>query len=286
MKRILQMETDDTDLITIEGLEIFAHHGAYDFERQQGQVFVVNAILYTDLSVPGETDDLEQSTNYALICHQIEKSMTENTYDLIERAAHKVIEDILLNFPLIQKVRLELQKPHAPVGMDFENISVTVTRGWNRVYIAFGSNMGNRKELIENALNEIEHSASFRYVKVSGLYESAPYGGVEQEPFLNGVLEAQTWLTPKQLLRYLQSLEEKAGRIRALKWGPRTLDLDILFYNHLILEDPQLTIPHKDMANRDFVLTPLKELAAYYRHPVTGKTIEEMEGEVKERYCM
>lgn len=274
------------DCIIIKGLQIHAHHGVYDFEKKQGQMFVVNAALYTDLSRAGKSDDLSHSTHYGEVCAQIQKSLTEQSFDLIEKAAQKVIEDILITFPLITGVQLELQKPQAPVEIEFEVISVCMTRGWNRVYIAFGSNMGDRRETIRRALEEIEHNPCFRSLRVSDFHETRPYGGIRQENFTNGVLEVQTWLSPRQLLDYLHELEQQAGRVRKVRWGPRTLDMDILFYNREIIDEPDLTIPHKDMANRDFVLVPLAQLAGYFRHPLTGKTIEEMEKELKERYCL
>ena len=271
------------DCIRIKGLQIFAHHGVYEFEKTQGQLFVVNAVLYTDLSKAGASDRLEESTHYGEVCRQIEKSLTEQSYDLIEKAAGKAIEDILQSFPLIDEVTLELNKPQAPVAMKFENLSVEMTRGWHRVYLAFGSNMGDRRAYIDEALNSIKAHPHFRNIKVSDCFTTAPYGGVEQEDFLNGVLEAETMMTPGQLLSYLHQLEAQAGRERRVHWGPRTLDLDILFYGKEIVEEEDLQIPHKDLANRDFVLMPMMQLAPFFIHPVTGKTVEEMAEELKER---
>jgi dihydroneopterin aldolase/2-amino-4-hydroxy-6-hydroxymethyldihydropteridine diphosphokinase len=108
----------------------------------------------------------------------------------------------------------------------------------------------------------------------------------QQEDFLNGVLEAETLMDPRQLLTYLQQEEALAGRERKEHWGPRTLDLDILFYDDLILDEENLQIPHKDMANRDFVLRPLSDLAPYKRHPLTKKTVEEMLNELKEHHII
>lgn len=272
------------DVIKIENLKVFAYHGVFEEEKRNGQDFYVNARLVSDLKKAGMTDNLYDSTHYGEVCRQIEKSLTKESYDLIERAAEKTIEDILIHFPLIQEVTLELRKPHAPIPMEFESVSVEITRGWHKAYIAFGSNMGDKETYIKDAIRELEESTYFKNLKVSEFFYSEPYGGVEQEDFVNGVLETETMFEPYELLDFLHQLEAKANRVRLKHWGPRTLDLDIIFYDDLILEEEKLQIPHKDMKNRDFVLVPLAQLAGYKRHPLFRITVDEMVNNLKERY--
>lgn len=272
------------DVIRIDNLKVFAYHGVFEEEKKNGQFFYVNARLTSDLKKAGMTDSLPDSTHYGEVCLQIEKSLTRENYDLIERAAEKTIEDILVHFPLIQEVTLELRKPDAPIPMDFASVSVEITRGWHKTYIAFGSNMGNKEAYIKEAIQEFQDSIYFRNMKVSEFFVSAPYGGVEQENFVNGVLETETMLEPYELLDFLHELEAKANRVRKQHWGPRTLDLDIIFYDDLILDEEHLQIPHKDMKNRDFVLVPLAGLAGYKRHPLLNITVDEMVNELRERY--
>ena len=112
--------------------------------------------------------------------------------------------------------------------------------------------------------------------QVSKYYETAPYGMTEQEDFLNACLSLRTLLTPEELLEELHRIEQEAGRERIIHWGPRTLDLDLIFYDDLILESDELCIPHVEMHKRRFVLEPLCEIAPYRRHPVYGKTVQEM----------
>lgn len=271
------------DVITIKNLEVFAYHGVFPEEKREGQKFYINANLYCDLSKPAATDHLEDSTHYGLVCEQITKSMTEKSYDLIEKAAGTVAKDILLYFPLVKGVEIEVQKPEAPIGLPFETVSVTLEKGWHRVYVAFGSNLGEREKLIQEALEEIKAQDFVRDMVISSFVISKPYGEVEQGDFVNGVCGFDTFLTPWELLEFLQSLEQKAHRERLVHWGPRTLDLDILLYDDLVLDHKDLTIPHKDMKNRDFVLTPLKEIAPFFRHPIYQKTVEEMETELVHR---
>ena len=272
------------DVIKIEDLEIFAHHGVFEDEKKNGQKFYMNAWLYCDLKKAGMSDQLTDSTHYGEVCLQMKQSMTEESFDLIERACEKTVEDILLRFPLIQGVRLEVRKPNAPIPMNFSSVSVTITRKWHRAYIAFGSNMGDREGYINNAIEWMQNCSYFRNIRVSDSYYSTPYGGVKQDDFVNGVMEIETMLEPKELLRILQEAEQNANRERIQHWGPRTLDLDILLFDDMIIDEKDLQIPHKDMKNRDFVLVPLAQLAGFKRHPVLNITVEEMVNNLKERY--
>lgn len=272
------------DTIKIENLKIFAYHGVFEEEKRNGQDFYVNGVLKSDLKKAGMTDNLLDSTHYGEVCLQIKKSLTETKYDLIERACERAIEDILFQFPLIREVTLEVRKPNAPIPMEFDSVSVEITRGWHKVYIAFGSNMGEKEKYIMDAVQKFLDSKFFKKVRVSDFYYSSPYGGVQQDDFVNGVLEAETILEPYELLDFLHELEAKAQRVREQHWGPRTLDLDIIFYDDLIMDEELLQIPHKDMKNRDFVLVPLVGLAPYKRHPVFHITVEEMVCNLKEHY--
>lgn len=272
------------DVIKIENLKVFAHHGVFEDEKRNGQDFYVNARLVSDLKRAGMTDNLSDSTHYGEVCLQIEKSLTKTNYDLIERAAQAAIEDIMIKFPLIQEVTLELKKPHAPIPMEFESVSVEITRGWHKVYIAFGSNLGEKDKYISDAIQEMRENRYFRNIVVSDFFYSSPYGGVEQDDFVNGVMEAETMLEPYELLDYLHELEARANRIRKQHWGPRTLDLDIIFYDDLVLDEKDLQIPHKDMVNRDFVLVPLAQLAGYKRHPLLKITVDDLVKSLKEYY--
>ena len=112
--------------------------------------------------------------------------------------------------------------------------------------------------------------------KVSGYLVTEPYGGVEQDEFLNGVLRVRTLLSPEDLLDRLHILEQAADRKRIVHWGPRTLDLDILLYDNEIIDTEELHVPHIDMENRDFVLKPMVEIAPYFRHPVLNQTMSQL----------
>ena len=139
------------------------------------------------------------------------------------------------------------------------------------VYIAFGSNKGDRRENILKALQEA--SAYCRITKISPLYLSEPEGFLEQEDFINGVFEAKTSLTPIQLLASLKETEKRLGREKSFKDGPREIDLDIIFYDKEIVTFPHLYIPHQSFRGREFVLLPLKQIAPDFADPFSGKSV-------------
>lgn len=285
------------DKIKIKNLEVFAKHGVFPEENKLGQKFLVSAVLYTDTRKAGKKDDLTSSIHYGEICRFIDNYMKSHTFQLIERAAETLAEELLLHTPHLKKVRLEVKKPWAPIGLPLETASVEIERQWHTAYIALGSNIGDRQANLDQAVETLGHlprelcldglcsqkednsRKDIRHthvVKVSKYYETLPYGMTEQPDFLNACLKLRTLLTPQELLKILQKIEQDAGRERVIHWGPRTLDLDIIFYDDLVLETADLCIPHVEMHKRRFVLEPLHDIAPYKRHPVYGKTVREM----------
>lgn len=261
------------DEIRIEDLEVFAHHGVYPEETEQGQYFYVNAVLYTDTRKAGLQDELQLSTNYGEVSLFIHRWMQDNTCQLLEAVAERLSRELLLQFPFVASLDMEIRKPNAPIPLTFSSVSVKVHRGWHRAFIALGSNMGDTEKYLGDAIEALRRHPLMEVLKVSTLIQTAPYGGVEQDDFLNGVLCLDTLLDPEELLEELQKLEKAAGRERKIHWGPRTLDLDILFYDRLIYGSENLMIPHADLCNREFVLKPMAEIAPYFVHPVSGKTM-------------
>lgn len=150
----------------------------------------------------------------------------------------------------------------------------------NRVYIAFGSNVGDSKSIIEKAFILIEQN-NMKIINKSALYETKPYGYKDQPNFINGALEIETEFNARQTLERLLAIEKELGRTREIHWGPRTLDLDVIFFNNEIYKEEDLVIPHPDMQNRDFVLKPLNDICPEYVHPETGKSVEQMLGELR-----
>ena len=264
------------DRICIDELKIFAHHGVFEHENINGQNFYVNAVLYVDTEKAGLTDELEHSVDYGMVCGVIKEAMTQQTYKLIEAAAQAVAVAVLKSSPLIVRTDIEIRKPEAPIDMEFGSVSVKISRSWHTALIALGSNIGDSKSIIAEAVKKIEQNEYIRSVKQSSLIVTKPYGYTEQDDFLNGALMCETVLSPHGLLDLMHGIENEAGRTREIHWGPRTLDLDLIFYDRSIISEPDLTVPHPDMQNRDFVLRPAAELMPEYVHPVLGCKVSEL----------
>lgn len=264
------------DEIHIENLQIYANHGVFHEENVLGQKFVVSAVLYTDTMIAGKRDDLELSTNYGTVSRFLTEYLQKNTYKLIEAVAEHTAEAVLTEFPLLAGITLEIKKPWAPVGLPMDYVSVKITRFWHDAYIALGSNMGDTRGYLNEAVRRLDELNGCEVVKVSDYIVTKPYGGVKQDDFLNGCLLLRTLYLPEELLDVLHIIEAEADRKREVRWGPRTLDLDIIMYDDLVMETENLVIPHVEMHLRDFVLKPLAEIAPYKRHPVLGKTVKQM----------
>lgn len=264
------------DEIRIQNLEVFANHGVFQEETNLGQKFLFSLTMYTDTRKAGKSDCLEESIHYGEVSQFITEYTKTHTRKLIEAAAEDLATALLLHYPLLKGVTLELEKPWAPVGLPLETVSVKISRFWHRSYIALGSNLGDKKAYLDQAVKALHEHPQCRVQKVSSYLVTEPYGGVEQDDFFNACLALDTLLSPQELLDLLHEIEQAAHRERLIHWGPRTLDLDILLYDNEVLETEDLIIPHIEMHKRNFVLKPLTEIASYKRHPILGKTVGEL----------
>lgn len=271
------------DQIIIQDLSIYAKHGVYTEENILGQQFLVSVYIDLDLSNAGQKDDLQYTIDYGKICHFVTNYMQSHTFKLIEAAAEHLAEEILLRYEQIKKIRIKVKKPWAPIGLPIKNVCVSVDRTRHSVYLSLGSNLGDRQAYLQQAIEELNALGSCKVCEQSKIIETEPYGDVPQDKFLNCVVRIETVLNPQRLLEALHTIEAHANRTREVHWGPRTLDLDILFYDHITMNTQQLTIPHADLHNRSFVLEPLCEIAPWYQHPVLHKTVRELlDGLVKD----
>ena len=142
-----------------------------------------------------------------------------------------------------------------------------------KVFVGLGSNLGERESMIRLALDDLARLPSTALVRASSLYETEPVGDTEQPNFLNAVAQLETELAARQLLWNLLLIERRLGRVRSRRWGPRTIDLDLLLYGSEVLDEPGLQVPHPELIRRSFVLVPLVELDPLVVHPVTGETL-------------
>jgi len=145
----------------------------------------------------------------------------------------------------------------------------------NGIYLSLGSNLGDRMKNLQEAVRLL-HSEGLKIVKQSAVYETAPWGFTDQPSFLNAVVEVATTFNPHELLTLCLQTENRLGRKREMKWGPRIIDIDILFFGDVVLHEDQLAIPHPGIAARLFVLMPLCDIAPNEQHPETGLTFREI----------
>jgi len=143
-------------------------------------------------------------------------------------------------------------------------------------YIALGSNMGDRKEYLDRALNMLAETPGVEVVSVSSYLETEPVGYVDQPAFLNAAASVDTTLSAHDLLSVCLGIEDALGRVRGVRWGPRTIDLDVLMYGDEVIDTPELVVPHPLMHERRFVLEPLCEIAPEAVHPVLSRSVKQL----------
>ncbi|SVC60807.1 uncharacterized protein METZ01_LOCUS313661 [marine metagenome] len=141
-------------------------------------------------------------------------------------------------------------------------------------YIGIGSNLGTSGENCVEAIEKISTNDHIKIISKSSFYKTAPIGDIEQDWFINSVIRVDTKLNPKELLLTLLNIESEMGRMRKEKWGPRLIDLDLLFYDKLILNQEGITLPHPEIQKRNFVLVPLNEISENLTHPILKKTVK------------
>jgi dihydroneopterin aldolase/2-amino-4-hydroxy-6-hydroxymethyldihydropteridine diphosphokinase len=150
----------------------------------------------------------------------------------------------------------------------------------SKVYISLGSNLGDKEKNLKDAIEFMKCLSYTDVISVSPFYLTEPQGVKEQPYFLNGVVKLETMLKPDELLDKLKRIEETMGRKKTRRWGPRIIDLDIVFYDDIVLEDEKLVIPHPQLRNRWFVLKPLNDIEPDFKHPVIGKTVNQLLEEI------
>ena len=254
------------DQITLTGLRARAHHGVFKHERRDGQEFVVDVTVHVQLRDAAESDELTQTIHYGELAEEVVAAVERDPVDLIETVAERVAQVVLAHEHAIF-VDVTVHKPAAPITVPFADVAVTVHRGrperlerTHRAVIALGSNLGDREATIRAAVRDIAALPMVSVVAASGLVQTPAHkpDGVDRDApaYLNAVVLVDTSLPPQALLHALHDIEQRHGRVRAERWGDRTLDLDIVAYGHERVRTDELTIPHPRAAERDFVLAP------------------------------
>ncbi|MGL4177632.1 MAG: 2-amino-4-hydroxy-6-hydroxymethyldihydropteridine diphosphokinase [Dermatophilaceae bacterium] len=281
------------DRVRVTGIRGRGRHGVFEFERREGQEFVVDVELAVDLTSAGASDDLGETVDYGAVASSVLARVEGEPYDLVERLAEVVAADALVH-PAVDEVTVTVHKPQAPVPVPFGDVTVSVVRCRVPVpvVVALGANLGRGESAPEGtlaaAVGRLERDAGLRDVRVSAWFDTDPVGGPEQPDFVNAVLVARTSLSPASLLRQLHAVEAAFGRVRDVRWGPRTLDLDLVQYGDptddadVRSASPRLTLPHPRAHERAFVLVPWLDVDpdAVLRQGVSVVAVADLAGRV------
>lgn len=253
------------DRIIIDGLRVVSVVGVLEHEREAPQPLRIDVEMHVDLHDAGLSDDLTETVHYGEVCLRLTEVARVSSDQLLERLAQRMAETVL-EFPRVAAVDLTLTKLRPPIPVDVQSSAVRIHRvrtslsrlAAHRAIIALGTNLGDRAGHLRFAVERFGESL----VRQSQVFETDPIGGPEnQGAYLNMVAEIETELDPYALLRWLHRIEADAGRVRNVHWGPRTLDLDLLFFDDVVIEGGNLAVPHPRYAERRFVLAPLSEVA-------------------------
>lgn len=263
------------DSLIIKDLLIMGHHGLFPEEKALGQKFLVSCEIKYNIKEAGLENKLEASINYGQLCQDITRLLTEENFDLIETCAYKVLDHIFRTYPIAQEVEVSIKKPWAPIGLALDYPEVVIRRKKRTYFIGLGSNMGPREENLSLGLEKIE-SRGIKVTLKSSLYETPAWGLEDQADFLNQAAQLESYEEPQDLLRILASIEDEIGRVRAEKWGPRPIDLDMLFAGDEVIYTDSLKVPHPYIEERTFVLEPMNEIAPFFVHPVLNTQIRKL----------
>ncbi len=250
------------DKIFVSNLCILGRHGVLEEEKVLGQRFFLDIEVTTDARRASEEDDPKKAICYAALCDIAQTVSDAGPYLLIETLAERVIEAILDRFVTVTAAKVRVRKPGAPISASFDTVGVELERPRMRqVGFSFGSNVGEKSSQIRAALGVLEAVPGIEITCVSRLYKTAPWGKEDQDWFVNACAIGQTSLTPHEVLRAVKEIEVQLGRTPGERWGPRVIDIDLLFLGDEQVETYALTVPHKEMLNRAFVVIPLAEIA-------------------------
>jgi dihydroneopterin aldolase/2-amino-4-hydroxy-6-hydroxymethyldihydropteridine diphosphokinase len=254
------------DRILVGDLRVLCVIGALPHEREAAQPLRIDLSVGVDLADAGRSDELDDTVNYGLLAERVTEMAVASKYVLLERLAEEIAE-IVLSFDRVDDVEVTVTKLRPPVPNDLATTAVRIARSHahaapdpgrgHTAIVALGSNLGDREAHLRLALEQLGQVTA-----VSDVYETEPIGGPdEQGAYLNMVAVVATPLDPFAFLRRCQRIEALARRVRLVHWGPRTLDVDVLFFDDVIVESPELSLPHPRVHERRFVLAPLSDVA-------------------------
>ncbi|MFC0582367.1 2-amino-4-hydroxy-6-hydroxymethyldihydropteridine diphosphokinase [Micrococcoides hystricis] len=252
------------DWIQLTGVNGYGYHGVFAQERYQGQHFSVDLNIGTDFSAAASSDEVTDTVHYGEVAALVHAHIVGEPVNLIERLAANIATDILQNFPTIDRLEVRVHKPDAPIQVPFESVAVThvarrdkATPSWQQAILALGSNLGEKDTTLDTAIEALQDHPNIRVLNVSPRAITKAVGGPEGQPdFVNMVVRVATTLKPFELLGACQQIESDHDRVRTIRWGPRTLDIDMITYADVKQDSPILRLPHPLAHQRAFVLEP------------------------------
>ena len=246
------------DRIELTGLRVHGRHGVLPQEKIDGHDFGLDIALELSTAPAAARDDLRRTVSYADVAHLAAGIVGGESLDLIETLAERIAAAVLEAHPLVRAVEVAVHKPSAPINLPFADVAVRIRREAAPVdaVIALGSNLGDRLAHLERALALLGQAEGVEIAWRGTVVETDPVGGVEQDDFANTVAGLRTTRGPWELLELARAIEADAQRVRTLRWGPRTLDVDVIAWGDLIQDDEELTLPHARAHERAFVLAP------------------------------
>jgi len=274
---VLEGDGRPLDQIRLSGLAARGFHGVFDHERRDGQDFAVDVVLHLDTRPAAASDDVTDTVHYGDLAVALADVLRGEPVNLLERLVERLAR-VCLADPRVAAADVTVHKPGAPIPEQFADVEVAVRRTRldlppvepARVVLALGANLGDRDATLQSALGDLARVPGITVAAVSPVVETDPVGGPEQPPYLNAVAVLATTLSPLELLAACLAVEQEHGRVRDVRWGARTLDLDVIAYGDLVARSERLELPHPRAAGRAFVLAPWAALEPQARLPVAG----------------
>jgi dihydroneopterin aldolase/2-amino-4-hydroxy-6-hydroxymethyldihydropteridine diphosphokinase len=260
--------------IFIKNLKLFGYHGVNPEEKINGQDFIFNAAVHlkegSKKAGIALNDDISNTVNYSEIVKVIKDVNSAKKFDLLETLSRQIAQNILDFSPLISKVKVKVEKPNPPIKEDLDSVGVvcrlekSLQLKASGFYLSVGSNIGDREKNLRDAVSGLESKEFVKISKVSSIYETEPMYYKEQDSFFNIALEGTVTgdYGPFEFLGLLKSMEYNMGREGgAVRYGPRLIDLDLLYFDEFKIVSDILVVPHPLIKERKFVLLPLAEIA-------------------------
>lgn len=266
--------------IFVSNLCLHGRHGVLAEESALGQKFFVDIDCSVDIDDALRDDDYSKTLCYSGLCDLAAEVSSSGRFNLIETLADRIANVVLMRFAAVAEVRVRIRKPFAPIAAMLDHVGAEVSRRRaTPIGLSLGSNVGNKLDNIAKAISRLADCSDIDIDEVSHFYRTAPWGKTDQDWFVNACITGTTSANPRDLLRRCKAVEIQVGRLKNVRWGPRIVDIDLLYFGDTAMNDVELTLPHPEIFNRAFVLQPLAEIAP--DQVVAGRNVGQAAAEQK-----